>query len=53
MPTFWTTIETHYDLQSGRYIACLLDNEERPYDFAFQTSPDQFSPQSLRTRGVR
>jgi len=53
VPTFWATIETHHDLQSGRYIACLLDNEERPYDFAFQTSPDQFSPQSLRTRGVR
>jgi hypothetical protein len=53
MPTFWSTIEVHYDLQSGRYIAGLIDNEEKPYDFAFQTSPDDFSPQSLRKRGIR
>ena len=52
-PTFWATIEVHYDLQSGRYIAGLLDNEETPYDFAFQTTPDDFSPQSLRKRGIR
>jgi hypothetical protein len=53
VPTFWATIEVHYDLQSGRYIAGLLDNEEKPYDFSFQTSPDDFSPQSLRKRGIR
>jgi len=52
-PTFWATIEVHHDLQSGRYIAGLLDNEEKPYDFSFQTSPDDFSPQSLRKRGIR
>jgi hypothetical protein len=52
-PTFWATIEVHYDLQSGRYIAGLLDNEEKTYDFSFQTSPDDFSPQSLRKRGIR
>ena len=53
VPTFWSTIEVHYDLQSGRYIAGLLDNEEKPYDFSFVTSPDDFSPQSLRKRGIR
>jgi Protein of unknown function (DUF1329) len=53
VPTFWATIEVHYDLQSGRYIAGLLDNEEKPYDFSFQTTPDDFSPQSLRKRGIR
>lgn len=52
-PTFWSTIEVHYDLQSGRYIAGLLDNEEKVYDFSFQTTPDDFSPQSLRKRGIR
>ena len=51
--TFWATIEVHYDLQSGRYIAGLLDNEEKMYDFGFQTTPDEFSPQSLRKRGIR
>ena len=53
VPTFWATIEVHYDLQSGRYIAGLLDNEETPFNFAFQTTPENFSPQSLRTRGIR
>jgi hypothetical protein len=52
-PTFWATIEVHYDLQSGRYIAGLLDNEEKPYNFAFQTTPDDYSPASLRKRGIR
>ena len=53
VPTFWATIETHHDLQSGRYLPGLLDNEEKPYDFGFQTSPNDFSPQSLRKRGIR
>ncbi len=54
VPTFWSTIETHHDLQSGRYISGLLDNEEKaPYDFSFVTTPDNFSPQSLRKRGIR
>jgi hypothetical protein len=53
VPTFWATLEVHHDLKSGRYIAGILDNEEKPYDFGFQTTPDDFSPQSLRTRGIR
>jgi len=53
VPTFWTTLETHHDLQSGRYIVSGLDNEDGMYDFSFQTTPENFSPQALRTRGVR
>jgi hypothetical protein len=53
VPTFWSTIETHHDLRSGRYIAGLLDNQERPYDFSAQMSPSNFSPQNLRATGVR
>ncbi len=53
VPTFWSTLETHHDLQSGRYIVSGLDNNETMYDFGFQTTPDNFSPQSLRTRGIR
>jgi len=53
VPTFWSTIETHHDLKSGRYISQGLDQEETPYDFSFQTTPDNYSPQSLRNRGVR
>jgi hypothetical protein len=54
VPTFWATLETHHDLKSGRYITGLLDNEEKqPYDFSYQTSPANFSPQELRSTGVR
>lgn len=54
VPTFWSTIEAHYDLKSGRYLAGLLDNEEdRPYDFGYQATPADFSPQNLRSAGVR
>ncbi len=53
MPLFWSTMENHHDLQSGRYIATGLDNKEAMYDFSFQTSPTNYSPQALRTRGVR
>ncbi|MGD9584620.1 MAG: DUF1329 domain-containing protein [Lysobacterales bacterium] len=54
VPTVWATVETHHDLQSGRYISGLLDNEEStPVNFGFQTTPENFSPQSLRKRGIR
>lgn len=53
VPTFWSTLETHHDLQSGRYIVTGLDNKEEMYDFSFQTTPENFSPQALRTRGIR
>jgi hypothetical protein len=52
-PVLWTTMETHYDLKSGRYIASGIDNMETVVDFSFQTTPDNFSPQALRSRGVR
>jgi hypothetical protein len=53
VPLFWSTMENHHDLQSGRYIATGLDNKEAMYDYSFQTSPANYSPQALRTRGVR
>lgn len=53
VPTFWVTLETAHDLKSGRYISQLLDNEDAPPDFSFQTSPENFSPQNLRQRGIR
>ncbi|WP_225444405.1 DUF1329 domain-containing protein [Pseudomarimonas arenosa] len=53
VPVFWSTMENHHDLQSGRYIATGLDNQEPMYDFSFQTNPENFSPQALRKRGVR
>ena len=53
VPLFWSTLETHHDMQSGRYIVTGLDNKEPMYDFGYQTTPEKFSPQALRTRGVR
>ena len=53
VPVFWTTLETHHDLKSGRYITNGLDNNDPVNDFSFQTTPDNFSPQALRTRGTR
>lgn len=53
VPVFWSTLETHHDLKSGRYLAVGLDNEDKMYDFSFQTTPDMFSVQSLRQRGIQ
>ena len=53
VPTFWSTLETHHDLKSGRYITMLLDNEDKPRDFGYQSTPVNYSPQNLRTSGVR
>jgi Protein of unknown function (DUF1329) len=53
VPVFWSTIEAHYDLKSGRYLIQGLDNQEAEFDFSFQTTPDNFSPQSLRQRGFQ
>ena len=52
-PVFWSTIEAHHDLKSGRYIANGLDNNDPVNDFSFVTTADNFSPQALRTRGTR
>ena len=51
--TLFGTIEVHNDLQSGRYIVSGLDNQEAMYDFSYQTTPDMFTPQSLRQRGFQ
>jgi hypothetical protein len=53
VPVFWATLETSHDLKTGRYITGLLDNEESPFDFGYQATPEDFSPQNLRARGIR
>ena len=53
-PSLWTTLELTYDLQSGRYLAIGLNNEEPiTYDFTKTYTLDDFSPGSLRRSGVR
>lgn len=53
VPLLWSTLETHHDLKSGRYIVSGLDNQEAMYDFSYQTTPEMFTPQSLRQRGFQ
>ena len=53
VPTLWSTIEAHYDLQSGRYVAQGFDNTTAVNTFNVELNPGQFTPQALRTRGRR
>jgi len=53
MPTYWSTLDALYDLQSGRYTALGLDNQEAPYKFDSKFTDADFSPDSLRRAGVR
>lgn len=53
IPIFWATIETHHDLQSGRYIAVGLDNQDPMYDFGTDCNESDFTPSALRSRGLR
>src|SRR5690349_9651236 len=50
----WYTLEALYDLQSGRYLALGMKNEEKSaYDFGFQATTSDFTPAALRQDGVR
>jgi hypothetical protein len=53
LPTLWTTLEVHTDLQAGRYLAFGLYNESVPYDFERQLSAEDFTPAALRRDGRR
>ena len=49
---FWTTLESHVDLQAGRYIVIGLDNEDQMYRTLDFTKSD-FAPSALRREGRR
>ena len=54
IPTVWSTMEATYDLQAGRYLALGFDNEEpKTVDFNVKFTVEDFSPNALRSRGVR
>jgi hypothetical protein len=50
---FWSTLEVHTDLQSGRYLAIGLDNERKPYDFSIKRAPSDYGVDTLRREGTR
>lgn len=51
VPTHWTTIEAYYDLNSRRYIAIGLDNQEDMYDFETEQKDRMYTPAALRREG--
>ena len=53
VPTLFTTLEVHTDLQAGRYLAIGLDNESTMYKFDAKLTMDQFTPSALRREGRR
>jgi hypothetical protein len=53
LPTYWTTLEVHIDLQAGRYLAIGLDNELPMYQFGIDRTAEDFTPAALRRSGVR
>ena len=53
VPMFYGTVEVHHDLQSGRYIAMGLRNEEAKVYEPIKRRPSDFTPQGLRGIGTR
>ena len=53
VPTHWSTLEVYHDLNSRRYIAIGLDNEDKMYDFSANLTDADFTPAALRREGTR
>jgi hypothetical protein len=53
VPTQWSTLEVYHDLNSRRYIAIGLDNEDRMYNFSESLTDADFTPAALRRAGTR
>lgn len=53
VPTQWSTLEVFHDLQSRRYIALGLDNEQSMYDFVTPQDEKDYTSAALRREGRR
>ena len=53
VPMLWTTLETHHDLQTRRYVSYRLDNSRGVASFDLEIAPGEFSPQALRRKARR
>ena len=50
----WYSVETLYDLLSGRYLALGMKNEEKnSYEFGYPAKESDYTPAALRQAGVR
>lgn len=53
VPTLWTTLEIHHDLNSGRFASYRLDPKRPVPPFNMEMNPADFTPQALRRMGKR
>ncbi len=53
VPTHWSTLDVYHDLNSRRYLALGLDNNQKMYDFDAKLSVKDFTTQALRRAGRR
>lgn len=53
VPAIWTSLETHTDLQAGRYLAIGLNSQYKPYQFNIKRTLEDYTPAALRREGVR
>ncbi len=53
VPAHWITLETLYDLLSGRYLALGLNNQEEMVEFNTPINASEFTPAALRRSGHR
>ena len=53
VPMQYGTLEVHYDLQAGRYLAMDLRNNEPTFYKNITRTPNDFTPQNLRGLGTR
>lgn len=53
VPTHWSTLDVYHDLNSRRYLAIGLDNEESMYDFSKSFKDNEFTQGALRRAGRR
>jgi len=51
VPTLWTTIEVHYDLDSARFVSYRLDPRKPVPAFNMDMKAREFTPQALRRMG--
>ena len=51
VPTQWSTLEVYHDLNSRRYLAIGLDNQEKMYDFTQSFNDNEFTSSALRRAG--
>lgn len=53
VPSLWTALEVHTDLQAGRYLAIGLNSELPAYEFDIERTLEYYTPAALRRAGRR